>query len=155
MLGALTVDGTLTMSAGAILRVRTRSTAANTLSDAFNVSGAIKLTDPVIAITNLTDAYPIVDNAVIKVFTGSGGITLSGELTITPSVPKAGWMWDTSRLVSEGVISVVPDPVGIGAVNNGSHSDGNLIYDIDGRPVKNVSSSGVYIINGEKRTVRR
>lgn len=155
VLGTLTVDGSLTMSAGAILRVRTRSTAANTLSDAFKVSGAIKLADPVIAITNLTDAYPIVDNAVIKVFTGSGGITLSGELTITPSVPKAGWMWDTSRLVSEGVISVVPDPVGIGAVNKGSHSDGNLIYDIDGRPVKNVSSSGVYIINGEKRTVRR
>lgn len=153
VLGTLTVDGSLTMSAGAVLRVRTRSTATNTLSDAFVVNGAVKLTDPVIDITNLTDNYPIVDNATITIFKGDGEITLNGEPTITPAVPKAGWLWDTSRLASDGIISVVPDPVGVGSVSAEGLSDGSGIYDLNGRPAKGVSGDGVYIIRGEKRRV--
>ncbi len=154
-LGTLTIDGTLTMDAGAVLRVRTRSTAASTTSDTFEVSGEVRLANPVITFVNLTDSYAITDHAELRVFTGDGKITIEGKPAITPAVPKEGWLWDTSRLASEGIITIVPDPTGIDATHADSMSDDNSNYDISGRAVKSVTSSGIYIINGVKRTVRR
>ena len=137
--GTLTVNGTLTLNSGAVLRLRTRSTATRTTCDAFKVAGTVKLTSPVINV----------------VFTGAGAVTVSGTVTMQPATPKAGYLWDTSALTTEGVIRVVADPVGITSPT-ATPSQSGAVYDLSGRKIADDKSSarqvtkGVYVIDGVK-----
>lgn len=153
--GTLTVKGNLTLNSGAILRVRTRSTAARTNTDAFNVSGNIRLTSPIIKMSELNDSYSYADDAELKVFTGNGKITLTGDITILPETPKAGWLWDTSSFATDGIIRIVPDPVGIRELSADKLTDNDVIYDLNGRHIKTITTSGSYIVNGIKVYIRR
>lgn len=153
--GTLTVNGTLTMSTGSVLRVRTRSSAASTLCDAFKVAGNVRLTAPKIVVTELSTGYDVVDNAELRVFTGAGKVTITGDVTIEPAVPKAGWMWDTSTLAEDGIIRVVADPVGISGISADRLTEADVVYDAAGRRISSISSSGTYIVNGKKVFIRK
>ena len=154
--GTLTVTGNLTMSSGSILRVRTRSTAITTTSDAFKVAGSVKLTSPTIDLSEqLNSNYTFGDDAEIKVFTGDGSITLTGTVTLLPETPKPGYLWDTSALASEGVIRVVADPTGIRGISAENLNENDVIYDLSGHRVKTITQSGSYIINGVKVYIRK
>ncbi|MCH5175828.1 MAG: autotransporter-associated beta strand repeat-containing protein [Prevotellaceae bacterium] len=153
--GTLTVKGSLTLNSGAILRVRTRSTATRTNTDAFNVSGNIKLTSPIIQMSELNSSYTYTDDAELKVFTGTGKITISGDITILPETPKAGWLWDASSLATDGIIRIVPDPVGIRELSADSLTENDVIYDMAGRRIKTVTASGSYIVNGIKVYIKK
>lgn len=149
--GTLTVKGNLTMNSGSTLRVRTRSIATGTNSDAFKVAGNVKLTSPVIDLTEqLNSNYTFADDAELKVFTGDGNITISGTVTLLPETPKPGYLWDTSALASEGIIRVVADPTGIRELSAENLTDSDVIYDLSGRRVKTHALNGVYIVNGSK-----
>ena len=154
--GTLTVNGTVTIASGGKLRVRTRSTYTLTNCDAFKVAGNVRLTSPVIEVTELSTTNEIVDGAELKIFTGEGAITLTGTVTMEPAAPKAGYLWDTSALATEGVIRVVADPVGIRSVDNGQRTADDDVFDLQGRKIVNGKLSnrqlptGVYIINGQK-----
>lgn len=147
--GTLTVKGNLTLNSGAILRVRTRSTTTRTNTDAFKVTGNIKLTSPIIQMSELSTSYSYVDDAELKVFTGDGKITISGNITILPETPKAGWLWDTSDLATDGIIRVVPDPVGIRELSADSLDKDATVYDLNGRRVGQ-AGKGIYVIDGKK-----
>lgn len=153
--GTLTVNGTLTMNSGAILRVRTRSTATKTFTDAFKVAGNIKMTSPTIVLSEINSNYSYVEGAELKVFTGAGNITLSGTVTLEPEVPKAGYLWDITDLATEGVIRVIPDPVGIDKLSADKLATEDTIYDLSGRRIHKITHSGAYIINGVKVYVSR
>ena len=153
--GTLTVNGNLTMSSGSTLRVRTRSTATRTSCDAFKVAGNVRLTSPVIVLSELTSNYSYVDDAELKVFTGDGTITITGEVTLQPATPKAGYLWDTSALATEGIIRVVPDPVSIREISVENLTENDVIYDLAGRRVKVITHSGSYIVNGIKVYIKK
>jgi len=153
--GTLTVTGNLNMNAGATLRVRTRSTSVITTSDAFKVAGSVKLTSPKIEVTELSAGNEIVDDAALRLFTGTGSVTISGDITIVPAQPKAGWLWDTSTLTEDGILRIVPDPVGIREVNADNLTSDDVIYDTAGRRVNSITQSGTYIVNGKKLFVRK
>ena len=154
-IGTLTINGSLTMNAGSVLRVRTISTSVKTNSDAFKVTGNVKLTSPKIVLTELNSSYTYVDDAEIKVFTGSGVITVTGDITVEPAMPKAGWKWDTSTLATDGIIRVVPDPTGIETVNVDSITDRDIVTDMMGKRIHVVKVSGVYILNGKKTYLQK
>ena len=153
--GTLIVNGNLTMNAGSILRVRTRSTATRTTADAFKVAGKVKLTSPMLVMEELNDANNYVDNAEIKVFTGDGSITITGDITMQPATPKEGWLWDTSTLATDGTIRVVPDPTGIRTLSASTLTDSDVVCDMTGRRLGNISQSGFYIVNGKKVYIER
>ena len=153
--GELKVKGNLTLNSGAILRVRTRSTATRTTTDAFNVAGTVKMTSPIIQMSELNDNYSYVDNAELQVFTGDGKISISGTITMQPETPKAGWLWDTSALATEGVIRIVPDPVGIRELSADKLTEDDVILDMTGRRIKTITTSGPYIVNGVKVYIKK
>lgn len=154
--GTLKVMGNLTMSSGSTLRVRTRSTATTTQSDAFNVTGSITLTSPAIDLSQqLNSNYTFTDDAEIKVFTGGGSIKVNGTVTLLPETPKPGYLWDTSALASEGVIRVVADPTGIRELSVENLNENDVIYDLSGRRVRTIMQSGSYIINGVKVYIKK
>lgn len=149
IVGTITLNGNLTVANGGIIRVRTRSTATKTNSDAFKVEGAVKLTSPVFDITELsTNEYP--DDAVLNIFTGTGKITLTGEPTIIPATPKDGFIWDTSELESAGIIKIIPDPASTGINQLNAETGSHTIYDLSGRKLDSINGHGIFIIDGKK-----
>ena len=150
--GTLTVNGTLTLNSGAVLRLRTRSTATRTTCDAFKVAGTVKLTSPVINVTELSTSYEMVEGAELQVFTGAGAVTVSGTVTMQPATPKAGYLWDTSALTTEGVIRVVADPVGITSPT-ATPSQSGAVYDLSGRKIADDKSSARQVTKGRRRSL--
>ena len=145
----IVVNGNLTMVNGAVLRVRTRSTATKTNSDAFKVAGAVRLTSPVFDISQLgSNDYP--DDAVLNVFTGNGKITLSGIPTFIPEIPKAGYVWDISELESAGIIKIVADPTATAIEGINADPSKHTIYDLSGRKLERINGHGIFIIDGVK-----
>lgn len=153
--GTLTVDGTVTMNAGSTLRVRTRSTAVITNSDAIKAAGKVTLKSPKIVVSELNDSYTYADGAVLKVFTGEGEISISGDITMVPAQPREGYLWDTSALATEGIIRVVADPVGIRELSVENLTDNDVIYDLAGLRVKTIAHAGLYVVNGIKVYIKK
>ncbi len=149
VVSTLTINGTLTMAQGAVLRVRTKATSTKTNCDAFKVAGNVKLSSPTIDITLLgTNDYT--DDAVLQIFTGAGKITLSGEPTIIPEVPKAGFIWDTSELASAGIIKIVAEPIADSIDGINANPKEHTIYDLSGRKLNSINGHGIFIIDGKK-----
>ena len=147
--GTLTVNGNVTLNAEATLRLRTRtSRTLTTTCDAFDVTGAVHLNSPTIEVTELSSQYSIGEGAELQVFTGPGPITLTGTVTMVPAYPKAGCLWDTSALATEGILRVVSDPTGIREIEGTDASKGKW-YDLSGRPVQR-PKHGLYIKDGKK-----
>ncbi len=153
-LQTLNVTGTLTMNAGSSLRIRTRSNTTTTKGDAFKVNGAVKLNSPKFVITSLSgeDAYEA--DREIQVFTGSATVTLTGDITFEPAVPKDGLKWDASTLTQDGIIRIVKDANFIHQISASELDADDIIHDLSGRQLSAVSKPGLYIINGVKVYVK-
>ena len=151
----LTVKGSLTMQAGSTLRVRTRSTATTTNADAFNVTGAVTLNSPTIEVPELNANYTYGEDVVLNVFTGTGTITINGDITMVPATPKAGYAWDTSALATEGIIRVVADPTGIRQITADNLTADDVVYDLAGHRLTVITRAGLYIVNGTKIYIKK
>ena len=154
-MSTLYVDGNLTMKAGSILRIRTRSTRTKTNTDVINVSGNATIQSPVINMIKLTDNYDYIADQDIRIINCSGTLSITGDITILPTVPQEGYMWDTSSLTTDGIVRVVALPTNIQHIDADKLTANDKIFDIHGRRLKSVSQSGIYIINGTKYFVRR
>ncbi len=142
---SLTITGALTVAEGGKIRVRGRGT--STSIDSYDISEGIRLNSPCFVMERLSDDWqPDTD---YKVFKGSGQITLSGTPTFEPAIPREGYLWDTTALATDGILRIVPDPVGI----HGTETDGEtpVIYDLSGRRVETTQPQhGIYLMNGKK-----
>ncbi len=94
-IGTFTVGGALTMK-GKLSFKRNA-----TRNDNLVVTGNTTLTDAIIEI-NASNELSVGDE--LKILTVSGKIT--GTFTMSPAAPGEGLSWDTSRLLSEGILSV-------------------------------------------------
>ena len=149
VVSTITINGNLTMAQDAVLRVRTKATSTKTNCDAFKVAGNVKLSSPTIDITLLgTNDYT--DDAILQIFTGNGKITLTGEPTIIPETPKAGFIWDTSELASEGIIKIMAEPIADSIDGIRADSLEHTIYDLSGRKLNSINGHGIFIIDGKK-----
>ncbi len=151
----LTVKGNLTVSAGGNVRFRTRSSATKSVCDSYTVSGAVRLTSPVFHFSALNQNNELVDNAELKLFTGATSITVTGDITFEPAVPKEGWLWDATTLAEDGIVRLVPDLTGIKQVTTIGQNRKNTVYDLSGRRVQKITRTGIYIINGERVFVEK
>lgn len=142
--GDITLTGTLKVNKNGRIRVRGRSTSDKT--DHFNVAGNITLDSPVFVMERLgNDWMPDME---YQVFTGEGKITLKGTPTFEPTVPADGYMWDYSKLASDGVLIVVAAPTAIDGISVDGQN-GQDVYDLQGRKVEH-PTKGLYIVNGQK-----
>lgn len=144
--GTMTITGNLSVNMGGVVYSRVRGT-SSTRNDAFNVAGRVTLVSPVFRLERVSGEYSEGDE--IKLFTGDGQVTLSGEPQFEPAVPKTGYLWDYSTLTTDGTIRVIADPVGIEGIEADADKDQD-IFDVSGRKLRNVTNKGVYIINGKK-----
>ena len=144
--GTMTITGNLSVNMGGVVYSRVRGT-SSTRNDAFNVEGRVALVSPVFRLERVSGEYSEGDE--IKLFTGNGQVTLSGEPQFEPAVPKTGYLWDYSTLTTDGTIRVIADPVGIEGIEADADKDQD-IFDVSGRKLRNVTNKGVYIINGKK-----
>lgn len=152
--GTLTGTGTLgtgTWQIGRLL-VNYKTTRTTATCDAVTVNGAATLKDLVIDMQT-TSLYDIPDDAEFIVIKGSGKRTVTGSVTVLPKYPKSGYVWDTSRLASEGIITIAPDATAIPTVNADDLSDKD-VYDLQGRKVSLPVVPGTYVIDGRKQWVR-
>ena len=83
----------------------------------------------------------------IKVLNSVQQATGSGFTTIYPEVPARGLVWDTSRLLTEGILAVA-DPTRVSNILAGSETGNQPLYDFSGRRVDH--PNGPYIRNGKK-----
>lgn len=149
-IGTLTGTGTLgtgTWQIGRLL-VNYKPSVTSVTCDAVTINGTATLNNTVIDMRATSTIFAIPDYAEMTIINGTGKRNVSGTITVLPERPKEGWRWDTSRLASDGVISIVPDLTGIDEVDSDalkSHS----IYDLQGRKL-NKATRGVNIINGKK-----
>lgn len=97
--GSITIDGNLTLESGSTLSVKRRGTSSY---DKFVVSGNVKMTDATIEISSSKD---FVEADEIQLFNVNG--TISGTYSISPTTPGDGLQWDTSALLSNGILRVV------------------------------------------------
>ncbi len=152
--GTLTGTGTLgtgTWQIGRLL-VNYKTTRTTATCDAVTVNGAATLKDLVIDMQT-TSLYDIPDDAELTVIKGSGKRTVTGSVTVLPKYPKSGYVWDTSRLASEGIITIAPDATAIPTVNADDLSDKD-VYDLQGRKVSLPVVPGTYVIDGRKQWVK-
>lgn len=149
-IGTLTGTGTLGTGTWQISRllVNYKATRTSVSCDAVTINGASTLRNLTIDMqTTSTATMP--DNAEFTILKGSGKRTVTGTVTVLPSQPKPGFMWDTSRLASEGIITIAPDPTAIHSLG-ASDPKSDIITDLSGRRISQAKSPGVYIINGKK-----
>ncbi len=140
----LTINSTLSVKSGGKIRVRGRSTKT---IDKFIVNGNISLASPVFEMIRLSGDWAT--DTDYQIFDCSGKITLTGTPTFIPEEPLPGYMWDYSQLSSAGVLRIVENPAsGIDGIN----ADGQeyIIYDLSGRRIEQITTPGIYIVNGKK-----
>lgn len=144
--GILTLTGNLTVADGALIVVRGRGISRH---DKFVVNGKVSLVNPQFRMERLSGEWSAGDE--LQVFECAGGIQLSGTPTFEPAVPIAGYLWDASRLASDGIIAVSPDPTAIQQIK--ADADDAELLDVSGRRVAHPDRHGIFIQNGQK-TVR-
>ena len=151
-IATLTVNGTLTVASGGIVSLKARPAATRVSTDALKVTGKTTLTSPIFDLT-LLGTVDLKDGDELKLFTGTGSITLSGTPTILPERPAPGLLWDYSTLATDGTLRVVTDPDGIETIDDSQSSGDYPVYDLSGRRVTH-PNKGIFVRNKRKVAIK-
>jgi len=149
--GTLTGIGTLGTGTWQISRllINYKTTKTTATCDAVTINGTATLKNLTIDM-RATSTTAIPDDTEFVVLKGTGKRTVSGTITMIPERPKEGYMWDTSRLATEGIIGIKADATAIKGISANAASR-TTIYDLGGRSVPSSSrSKGIFIVNGKK-----
>lgn len=152
-IGTLTGTGTLGTGTWQISRllVNYKATRTSVTSETVAVNGAVTLRNPVIELkSSSTTALP--DNAEIEVIRGTGKRTVSGTVTIIPERPREGWKWNTSRLASDGILTIEEDTDALQTIHE--EQPHQSTFDLQGRPASGSGSQGIVIRNHKKVVVK-
>lgn len=148
-IGTLTGSGTLGTGTWQIKRfiINYKISSNAVTCDAVTINGTVSLTNPVFDLRT-SSLLSIPNDADFIVIPGTGKRNISGDITILPEKPKEGYVWDTSRLSSDGIISITPEATDIETVSL-EGIKGCTIRDLNGRIVTN-PVKGIFIVNGKK-----
>ena len=146
----LTVNGKLTVQKDGIVSIPVSfADQSQPKVNSLVLSGGATFTNAVLSleIQDIASAINLPVGTELKVFSPSGTVTGSFA-EIQPSVPGTGKVWDTTDLLTKGVLRVKEDEsVGIKAVD--AVGNGRTVHDLGGRRVAE-PRSGIYIVNGKK-----
>lgn len=148
----LTVKGKLTVQKGGIVNIPVSMASAQPKVNALVLNGGASFTNAILNldIQDLSASFDLPVGTELKVFTKSGTAAVSGSFAeIQPAVPGVDKVWDTTALLTQGVLKVAEDPaVGIDTMEAEGRT--SVVYDLNGRRVTVPQQGGVYIVNGKK-----
>jgi autotransporter-associated beta strand protein len=140
--GKGSIAGAVTINGGGILQV------GDTLASdkGLTFKGNVTLKDgAILQLNNAMMAATYQKGKTIQVFTLSGS-TVSGTFSeIVPATPGAGQTWDTSKLYTDGILTVVGDATAISALPADSKTLREEYFTLSGKRVA-TPAKGVYIL---------
>lgn len=144
----LTIKGKLSVNRNGVVRIPV-SVGETVKWNGINLSGGASFISSILSLENFKsdEALDIPVGTELKLFTITG--TATGTFSeIQPATPGANKVWDTTDLLTKGILRVIEDPaVSIrSAQADASASD---IYDLTGRKRPSMNK-GINIINGKK-----
>lgn len=145
----LTIKGKLTLQSGGVVTIPVSAKSDIIKVNKIALSGGLSVTN---GILNL--AFEEDENTIdLPLGTSIQVMAISGTATgsfskVYPEIPGEGKVWDISKLVSKGVISVIPDPA-LDIKNAISDTQNDEEFDLNGRPAK-TNSNGIIIKNRHK-----
>ena len=153
--GTLKATGDVTLAKGSTIEVKLGQNASGSgTGGKYNFAGKVTHSGDTILVT-IDPARILQAGEEVEVFTGDGA--QSGTFVVKTNCPNQAIEWDSSALLTEGVLRVKSVVVGIKDVTvNGGKVD---VYSVDGVKLRNdVDRSsaldglapGVYIVDGEK-----
>lgn len=144
----LKLNGGLTANYGSIIEFPLKSQDGMNASNRIKVTGALTINDATLSL-DISNATSIQDGTQFTLFDLSAAkVSGSGFANIVPEVPSENQVWDTSNLLTTGIISVKAKGAdGINdAINDGSNDA--PIYDLNGKRIP--EAKGMYIRDGKK-----
>lgn len=140
--GKGSIAGAVTINGGGILQV------GDTLASdkGLTFKGNVTLKDgAILQLNNAMMAATYQKGKTIQVFTLSGS-TVSGTFSeIVPATPGAGQTWDTSKLYTDGILTVMGDATAISALPADSKTLREEYFTLSGKRVA-TPAKGVYIL---------
>lgn len=140
----LTLNGTLQVNLGNV-NVRYKSNSTKTSYDTFKQNKKVTLSSPTFVFSSI-DGTEILDETEFKIFTGTGAIEITGDVTFFPETPKEGYKWDASTLQTDGTIRMMVD-TGVDEILRETVKADDKIYTLTGVELGTVVAPGYYIIN--------
>ena len=144
----LKLNGGLTANYGSIIEFPLKSQDGMNTSNRIKVTGALTINGATLSL-DISNATSIQDGTQFTLFDlSAANVSGSGFANIVPEVPSENQVWDTSNLLTTGIISVKAKGAdGINdAINDGSNDA--PIYDLNGKRIP--EAKGMYIRDGKK-----
>lgn len=145
----LKLNGGLTVNAGGIVEIPLKSSNGTNSSNRIKVTGAFTVNDATLSL-DLSNATSIPDGSSFTVFDLSAAtVSGTGFTTIVPEVPSETQVWDTTQLLTTGILMVKSkdEADGINGVINDANANAP-IYDLGGKRIP--EAKGMYIRDGKK-----
>jgi autotransporter-associated beta strand protein len=145
----LKLTGGCTVNAGGIVEVPLYSNGDAVKCNRIQVTGNFQINDATLRL-DLAETEGFKDDASFYIFNiGSATVSGTGFVNIEPARPSATQVWDTSKLLTLGILYVRADEAsGVSEIIS-SDNDNAPVYDLSGRRVAN-PTKGIYIKNGKK-----
>lgn len=145
----LTLKAKLTVSINGEVNVPISYNGTTVKTNYLTLTGGAAFTSATLNLETAEGADPLdlPEGTQIKVFTKTGTVTGSFS-KIIPERPGANTVWDTTDLISKGILKVITDPV-VTSIQGVNASDDAEIYDLNGVR-RTTRTSGINIINGKK-----
>nr|MCR5313378.1 autotransporter-associated beta strand repeat-containing protein [Bacteroidaceae bacterium] len=146
----LTIKGKLTVASGATVTIPVSINGTTTKANRLVLTGGATFSKPTLNLEfeNIYTTLDIPEGTEFKIFSPSG--TVSGSFgEILPATPGEGKVWDSSDLLTKGILRVIVDPaLGINNVSE-STNDEEKTFDMSGRTISPARHS--LIIKGGKK----
>ena len=141
----LTMTASLMMRAGSTLQI---DALANGKTNSLCVTGQFYNSGATLYMNIDPTSGTVANGTEFRVFT-AGSLAGTGFGEITPEQPSASQRWDTSRLLTDGVIIVTSASDGISQVSADDNTNADAVYDLGGQRVSG-SARGIVISKGKK-----
>ena len=142
----------LTLNSGANAAFQLKYNGTSTICPKIAVTGAFVVNDATLVLDteNITEEMP--DGTEFKLFSSLGSVTGTGFSTIIPERPSPTQLWDTSTLLTDGILRVKADPTAINTITADSNSLSDVWYNLQGQRVSN-PSHGIFINKNGKKVI--
>ncbi len=145
----LTLSNGLNMDEGAIMQTSLISDGASGKCNTLRVGSTMTVNNAILSL-DLSEADAIADDQGFQIFNvRSATVSGSGFASIEPARPSATQVWDTSELLTTGVLYVRNVASGISGVKTSTETKAP-VYTLGGQRRQTANGQQIYIRNGKK-----